>query len=47
MKNWQIVFTADKKTFSEDVVQGATYTTALLNAMLKHPDTEIVELVEV
>ena len=47
MKKWEILFTYDKVTFTTDVVEGTTYTEALLNAMLKYPDAEIVGLAEV
>lgn len=47
MKNWQIVFTFDKATFETASVVGATYTEALVNAMMQYPDAEITELLEV
>ena len=47
MKKWEILFTYDKATFTTDVVEGTTYTGALLNAMLKYPEAEIVGLAEV
>ena len=47
MKKWEILFTYDKEVFSKDVVEGETYTGALVNAMRKYPDAEIVGLAEV
>ena len=47
MRKWEILFTYDKEVFSKDVVEGATYTKALLNAMIKYPGAEIVGIGEV
>ena len=46
MKKWIVTFTFDKETFSEDEVDGTTYTEAYVNLMLKNPGAMITKIKE-
>lgn len=46
MKKWKVTFTYDISTLIEEEVDGASYTDAYVNTMLKHPQAMITELGE-